>query len=106
MLAAEHKVCPSKEFKYECSVTLARAGYYVWYWQVQYSDLKNIRTSNSALGQIFKPAGLKDGVNDPLLDLEKFLDKLKAAWAALKVAQKQHKDSQDECLKGALEHQP
>lgn len=86
MLAAECKVCPSMEFKYEWSVTLDRAGHCVQYWQVQYSDLKNNSTSHLALGRIFKQAGLKDGDDDPLWDLEKVLEKLKAARAALKVA--------------------
>ena len=95
----------SKESKHEWSVTLDRARYSLRYWQVWYSDLKNNSTSHMALGRIFKWAGLKDGDNDPLWDLEKVLEKLKAAQAALKVAQKQHKDNQDECLKGALEHQ-
>lgn len=103
MLAAEYKVRPSKHFKYEWSVELDEAGYCLRYWRVRYSDVKNNSTSHKALGHIFKRAGLTDGDDDPLWELEKILEKLKAARAVLKVAQKLHRDKRDECLKQALE---
>ena len=79
------------------------AGYHVWYWWMQYSDLKNNSSSHMALSQLFKWVGLKDWDNDVLWDLDKILEKLCQARKELKGAQKKHRENRDAGLKEDLE---
>ena len=102
MLSSEQKVKP-KHFKYEWLVELNQGGYHVQYWRMRYSDLKNNSPSHTALSQLFKRAGLKDGDDDVLWDLDKILERLCQARKELKEAQKKHRENRDAGLKLALE---
>jgi hypothetical protein len=64
MVSSEHKV-GKKQFKYQWSVALDQAGYWVHYWLTQYSDLKNHSSSpTAALAQLKQHADLKDTDDD------------------------------------------
>ena len=56
-----------------------------------------------ALSWLFKWAGLKDGDNDILWDLDKILERLCQAQMELKEAQKKHRENCNAGLKLALE---
>jgi hypothetical protein len=83
MLAAERKVRPYQTFEYEWSPELDRAGYCLRYWRVRYSNVKNNSTSHKALTSCFTRDGLKEKDDDPSWDMDKVLDKLKAARSTL-----------------------
>jgi hypothetical protein len=57
--------------------------------------VKDNSTSHKALGRSFKQADLKETNNDPSWDENKVLGKLKEAHAALKLAQKKHRENCD-----------
>jgi hypothetical protein len=78
-LMDECKSHPYRTFKYEWSPELDKAGYCLRYWRVRYSDVKNNNTSHKALASCFTQAGLREKDDDPSWDMDKVLDKLKAA---------------------------
>jgi hypothetical protein len=64
--------------------------------------MKNNSTSHKALGRSFKWADLKETDDDPSWDEDKVLGNLKEAHAALKLAQKKHRENRDASLRQAL----
>jgi hypothetical protein len=87
MLSSEQKV-KAKQFKYEWSVELDHAGYWLQYWRMRYLDIQNNSTSHKALGNLFKLAAMKEGDNDITWDLKKVKGMQQEAQKELKEIQK------------------